>query len=148
MKRFHEFRLDTTNQCLWRGEERLSLTPKAFDLLRYLVEHADRLVTQEEILEALWTDTFVNQEVVKKLGFELFLKRAKIGQSKHVRVRPFFLNWSAVGSILVMDSQITREALTDILEAAGAYKGLGDWRPSSKTPGPYGTFSAIVTPVG
>ena len=66
MKRFHEFRLDTTNQCVWRGEERLSLAPKAFDLLRYLIEHADRLVTQEEILEALWTDTFVNPEVVKK----------------------------------------------------------------------------------
>src|SRR5215471_8570836 len=66
MKRFHEFRLDLTNQCLWRGKERVSLAPKAFDLLRYLVEHADRLVTQEEILEALWTDTFVNPEVVKK----------------------------------------------------------------------------------
>ena len=66
MKQFHEFRLDITNQCLWRGEERLSLAPKAFDLLRYLVDHANRLVTQEEILEALWTDTFVNPEVVKK----------------------------------------------------------------------------------
>jgi len=66
MKHFHTFRLDTTNHCLWRGDERVSLTPKAFDLLRYLVEHADRLVTQEEILEALWADTFVNQEVVKK----------------------------------------------------------------------------------
>jgi DNA-binding winged helix-turn-helix (wHTH) protein/tetratricopeptide (TPR) repeat protein len=66
MKRFHDFRLDITNQCLWRGEERLSLAPKAFDLLRYLVDHANRLVTQEEILEALWADTFVNPEVVKK----------------------------------------------------------------------------------
>src|SRR5262245_57455269 len=66
MKQFHAFRLDTTNHCLWRGEERVSLTPKAFDLLRYLVEHAGRLVTQEEILQALWTDTYVNPEVVKK----------------------------------------------------------------------------------
>ena len=66
MKHFHPFRVDTTNQCLWRGDERVPLAPKAFDLLRYLVEHADRLVTQEEILEALWTDTYVNPEVVKK----------------------------------------------------------------------------------
>src|SRR5262245_40312023 len=66
MKPFHAFRLDLTNHCLWHGDERVSLTPKAFDLLRYLVEHRDRLVTQEEILDALWTDTFVNQEVVKK----------------------------------------------------------------------------------
>src|SRR5262245_23460640 len=66
MKHFHGFTLDTTNHCVWRGDERVSLTPKAFDLLRYLVEHADRLVTHEEILEALWPDTYVNQEVVKK----------------------------------------------------------------------------------
>ncbi|HEX2452438.1 MAG TPA: AAA family ATPase [Vicinamibacterales bacterium] len=66
MKHFHSFRLDTTNQCLWRGDERVPLAPKAFDLLRYLVEHGDRLVPQEEILEALWTDTYVNPEVVKK----------------------------------------------------------------------------------
>src|SRR5262245_43024679 len=66
MKQFHAFRLDTTNHCLWRGDERVSLAPKAFDLLRYLIDHRDRLVTQEEILEALWADTFVNQEVVKK----------------------------------------------------------------------------------
>src|SRR5215468_2791529 len=66
MKLFGEFRLDRVNHCLWRGEERVSLTPKAFDVLRYLVEHSDRLVSHEEILEALWPETYVNAEVVKK----------------------------------------------------------------------------------
>jgi DNA-binding winged helix-turn-helix (wHTH) protein/tetratricopeptide (TPR) repeat protein len=66
MKHFSSFRLDTVNQCLWRGEDRVSLAPKAFDVLRYLVEHADRLVTQDEILEALWPETYVNPEVIKK----------------------------------------------------------------------------------
>lgn len=66
MKVFHPFRLDAANHCLWQGEVRVSLAPKAFDVLRYLVEHADRLVTQEEILEALWPQTYVNPEVVKK----------------------------------------------------------------------------------
>lgn len=66
MKVFHEFRLDTVNHCLWRGEERVSLTPKAFDVLRYLVEHSDRLVGHDEILDALWPETYVNPEMVKK----------------------------------------------------------------------------------
>jgi DNA-binding winged helix-turn-helix (wHTH) protein len=66
MKLFHAFRLDTVNHCLWRGEERLSIAPKAFDLLRYLVEHADKLVTHDEILEALWPQTYVNPENIKK----------------------------------------------------------------------------------
>ena len=66
MKSFASFRLDTINHCLWQGEERVPLAPKAFDVLRYLVEHSDRLVTQEEILESLWPETYVNPEVVKK----------------------------------------------------------------------------------
>ena len=66
MKQFHSFRLDPRNQCLWRGDQRVPITPKAFDVLRYLVEHPGRLVTHEEILEAVWPETYVNQEVVKK----------------------------------------------------------------------------------
>ena len=71
MKVFQPFRLDTVNQCLWRGDERVALTPKAFDVLRYLVEHSDRLVTQNEILDALWPETYVNAEVVKKYVLEI-----------------------------------------------------------------------------
>src|SRR5271157_2053456 len=70
MKEFPPFRLDIVNQCLWRrddgaGEQRIPLTPKAFAMLRYLVDHAGRLVTQDEMLEALWPDTFVQPEVLK-----------------------------------------------------------------------------------
>lgn len=70
MKEFPPFRLDTPNQCLWRrkdagDDERIRLTPKAFAVLRYLVEHAGRLVTQDELLDALWPDTFVQPEVLK-----------------------------------------------------------------------------------
>ncbi len=71
MKSFGPFRLDTVNLCLWRAGERMSLTPKAFDVLRYLVEHSNRLVAQEEILEALWPETFVNPEAVRKYILEI-----------------------------------------------------------------------------
>ncbi|HWS65129.1 MAG TPA: winged helix-turn-helix domain-containing protein, partial [Steroidobacteraceae bacterium] len=66
MKTFQPFRLDTVNHCLWRAEERVRLAPRAFDVLRYLVEHAERLVTQDEILEALWPKTYVNPEIIKQ----------------------------------------------------------------------------------
>src|SRR5215475_4353734 len=71
MKVFQPFRLDTVNRCLWRADKRLPLTPKAFDVLKYLVEHRARLVTQDEILEAVWADTHVNPEVVKKAILEI-----------------------------------------------------------------------------
>src|SRR5215475_790322 len=71
MKAVQPFRPDTVNCCLWRADKRLPLTPKAFDVLSYLVEHRARLVTQDEILEAVWTDTHVNPEVVKKAIVEI-----------------------------------------------------------------------------
>src|SRR5258705_530424 len=51
MKSFRAFRLDTANQCLWRGQERVPITPKAYDVLRYFVENPGRLVTPDELLE-------------------------------------------------------------------------------------------------
>jgi DNA-binding winged helix-turn-helix (wHTH) protein len=67
MRRFQSFRLDAANQCLWNGEARADLAPKAFDVLRYLVEHAGRrLVTPDELLSALWPDTYVNQEGLRR----------------------------------------------------------------------------------
>jgi len=66
MKSFQSFRLDTTNHCLWSGEERVRIAPKAFDVLRYLVEKPGQLITQDELLEALWPDTHVNPEILRK----------------------------------------------------------------------------------
>ncbi len=69
-KEFPPFRLDPVNQCLWRrgdtgDDKRILLTPKAFAVLGDLVEHAGRLVTQDQLLEAVWPDTFVQPEVLK-----------------------------------------------------------------------------------
>ena len=67
---FPPFRLDPVNQCLWHcgesGEaKRVGLTPKAFALLQYLVKHAGRLVTQDELLDAIWPGCCVQPEVLK-----------------------------------------------------------------------------------
>ena len=65
MKEFHPFRLDAADQSLWRDGRRVPLTPKAFAVLQYLVDRAGRLVTQRELLDALWPNTFVQPEVLK-----------------------------------------------------------------------------------
>lgn len=82
-----------------------------------------------------------HDQAVVKLGFRLYVKRAAIGRSKHIRVRPRFDRWSCTGTLIVSDDEITTDILRTILEIAGNRMGLGDWRPSSKTPGPFGRFS-------
>ena len=71
MKLFKTFRLDRANYLLWRNGDRVPVAPKAFDVLAYLVQHAGRVVTQDEILEALWPETYVNPEVLRKYILEI-----------------------------------------------------------------------------
>src|SRR6201985_2330634 len=71
MKSFKTFRLDTANHLLWRNGDRVPIAPKGFDVLAYLVEHAGRVVTQDQILEALWPETHVNPEVLRKYILEI-----------------------------------------------------------------------------
>src|SRR5258708_2811513 len=71
MKVFTPFRLDPVNQCLWRRDARIPLAPKVFAVLTYLVEHPGRLVTQDELLEAIWPETYVQPEVLRTYILEL-----------------------------------------------------------------------------
>jgi len=71
MKVFPPFRLDPVNQCLWRGDVRITLAPKVFAVLTYLVAHPGRLVTQDELLEAIWPETYVQPEVLRTYILEL-----------------------------------------------------------------------------
>ena len=57
--RFGSFTLAADSRRLTRGGEDLHLTPKAFDLLRLLVEASPRVLTKAELHERLWPDSFV-----------------------------------------------------------------------------------------
>ena len=62
---FGPFRLDPDNACLWHGVQTRPLTPKAFGMLQYLVTHANRLITKDELFEALWPDTVVSEAALR-----------------------------------------------------------------------------------
>ena len=90
MKTFRGLRLDELNQCLWRRDsdgkdQRVLLRPKAFAILCYLVARAGRLVTHDELLDAVWPDTHVQPEVLKRHVFDL---REALGD---VPKKPVFL---------------------------------------------------------
>ena len=58
---FGQFRLDLAERQLLRGGQSVALTPKAFDLLVYLVEHHGHLVEKQSLMTALWPDTIVEE---------------------------------------------------------------------------------------
>lgn len=63
---FGEFRLDVKERVLLKGDEEILLTGKVFDLLLYLIQNEGRTLEHNEILEAVWPDSFVEQANLKK----------------------------------------------------------------------------------
>lgn len=62
---FPPFRLDVSNEQLWRDTELLALRPKPFAVLKYLVEHAGQIVTQAELRKAVWEEVYVGDAVLR-----------------------------------------------------------------------------------
>lgn len=71
MKQFDSFRLDTANECLWHDNLQIAIPPKPFAVLRYLVERPGRLVSHDELLDALWPETYVQPQVLRTYVLDL-----------------------------------------------------------------------------
>jgi predicted ATPase/DNA-binding winged helix-turn-helix (wHTH) protein len=61
---FGDYVLDTQLFQLRRKGEVIPLEPKVFDVLRYLVEHHDRVATKRELLDSLWPNEVVTEAVL------------------------------------------------------------------------------------
>ncbi len=62
--RFDRFVLDLRRGVLLADGKECALRPKSFALLRYLVENAERLISRDEIMHAVWPDTFVTEDSI------------------------------------------------------------------------------------
>jgi DNA-binding winged helix-turn-helix (wHTH) protein len=56
---FPPFVLDLTTDRLWRGDRSIELRPKTWRLMCYLAEHPGRLLTKDELIDAVWNDVEV-----------------------------------------------------------------------------------------
>jgi len=64
MSRLYQFGpyvLDAQRRALYCEKSLVPLTPKAFDVLLFLAQNPNRLITKDELLRAVWGDTFVEE---------------------------------------------------------------------------------------
>ncbi|MFO1158062.1 MAG: winged helix-turn-helix domain-containing protein [Reyranellaceae bacterium] len=60
--RFGKFVLDLRRGCLRADRREIELRPRSFEVLRYLVENAGRLVPKDEIMAAVWPNVIVTDD--------------------------------------------------------------------------------------
>ncbi|MGH9843506.1 MAG: winged helix-turn-helix domain-containing protein, partial [Blastocatellia bacterium] len=77
---FGPFRLDAGERRLLRDGESVTLTPKAFDLLLVLVERQGHLLAKEELFQAVWPDSFVEES---NLSSNIALIRRALGDGEN-----------------------------------------------------------------
>jgi adenylate cyclase len=78
--RFDVFTVDGTKGGIWRDDLFVPLRPKIYSLLVFFAENPSRIVTKDEIVEAVWPGIFVTDESVAKSVSEL---RAALGTAGH-----------------------------------------------------------------
>src|SRR5258708_33260039 len=81
---FGQFALDSRKRTLSRADSPVSLTSKAFDVLLFLAQNPNRLVTKEELLQAVWGDTFVEEGNLAQ--YISHLRKALGDRSEHVQL--------------------------------------------------------------
>ena len=79
---FEECQFDDEARRLWRKGEPVHLTPKAFELLRLLIESRPRALSKDELRGELWPDVVVDEANLKNLVAEI---RAALGPVNVIR---------------------------------------------------------------
>lgn len=66
-----DLKLDLRDERLWRDDQPIALSNKAFDLLRLFVSNPRRLLTKDEILDGVWGELSVSEGLVKEYVHDL-----------------------------------------------------------------------------
>jgi DNA-binding winged helix-turn-helix (wHTH) protein len=68
---FGEFTFDTDRRQLLKGDVHQHVSPKAYELLRLLIENRPRALSKAELHERLWPSTFVSESTLSSLVAEV-----------------------------------------------------------------------------
>lgn len=75
--RFGPFQVDPDKELLFRDGDPVPLTPKAFQILLVLLRHGTEIVSKDDLMKAVWPDSFVEEA---NLSRNIFLLRKALGE--------------------------------------------------------------------
>jgi len=78
---YHDLVLDTETRDVWRAGRLIELTPTEYRLLHYLLANARRVLTREQILEAVWDYTFAGNASVLETYVSYLRQKVDAGET-------------------------------------------------------------------
>jgi Tol biopolymer transport system component/DNA-binding winged helix-turn-helix (wHTH) protein len=129
---FDDVRVDVSNMQVWKAGQRLALEPKAFRVLVFLLEHAGRLVEKEELLSAIWADTFVTENALTRA---IALLRKVLGdstaQAKYIETVPT-RGYRFIAEVSIPDERLeTHDGTAGAAEAGAAVHAAAEAPPKA-----------------
>jgi TolB-like protein/DNA-binding winged helix-turn-helix (wHTH) protein/Tfp pilus assembly protein PilF len=116
---FGEFRLDPQSRVLLRAEEPVTLTPKGFEVLLALVRNGGRVVSKQELMQAVWPDSFVEES---NLTQTVFMLRKALGETT---TQKYILTVQGQGYRFVPEVRTVQLSDVNVPEMPTAVTGVG-----------------------
>ncbi|HMT09040.1 MAG TPA: winged helix-turn-helix domain-containing protein [Pyrinomonadaceae bacterium] len=115
---FGEFRIDTRRRVLFKNGEQMAISAKLFDLLEVLIRNEGRVMSHDELLETVWSDSFVEQSSLKKgISSLRHILGEMSDESRFIKTVPR-RGYSFVGNVAAVEAEmprLVRHSQTDIV---------------------------------
>jgi DNA-binding winged helix-turn-helix (wHTH) protein len=111
---FGPFYLDTRGRVLLRDREVMPVRPKVIDILIYLIENKDEVVTRESILRHVWAGTLVEEGNLSNCIWSLRRTLTRDGYKDPIKTIPHR------GYRFSAEVQTHRREYSDVVPKAGA----------------------------
>lgn len=152
--RFGVFSVDVLRAEMRQGDAVVPLRPKCFAMLEYLVEHADRLVTKDELLGAVWPNVVVTEDSLTRCISEV---RAVLGDGAqqiiktvarrgYVFAAPVIVENADQKLLSALDARPTKTVAADVVTSS--IPGSGSTPAIRPSPPPSESAKRRFPPVG
>ena len=117
---FEGYELDPSRRLLLRDGEAIFLTPKAFDVLSFLILNPMRVVAKDELLRAVWPDSFVEEG---NLAQHISMLRKALGVQSSLILTIPGRGYQFAAPVRVPYSQAGQNAESQLTEHSGDLPG-------------------------
>jgi formylglycine-generating enzyme required for sulfatase activity len=130
---FDKFSLDLARGCLRAGDQEIELRPKAFEVLKYLATNAGRLVTKQDLYEAVWPNVIVSDDSIAQCIREL---RGKLADDDHSLIKTVSRRGYLLDVTVTTSAMPQTSALPQTPAAAAVMTHKAKLAPQVAYPGP------------